>query len=151
MASDQEDRNKEILLMNEAGLTPEAIADEMGLSPAAIRSIVKKSGLKTQPRKAGYSVQDVIRDYEEGKALQSISAEYGISISTIYQVLSENDVPIRKIKFANTRQRQLDEAVAMYEGGAKISVITAETGIHQPTLHTELSRRNVPLRRPHRG
>jgi hypothetical protein len=71
-------------------------------------------------------------------------------VNTVYRVLRVMAEPARKYdpeKNAD-RERQMDEAVAMYEAGVMIRTIVSETGIPQPTLHHELHRRQVPLRSP---
>lgn len=147
------ERDEEIVRMRQAGLPREAVADEMNVSVGTVRNVEIAAGI-AQPREAGSpeilsdSVEQVIEKYNSGARVFDILREHNLTYTRLYKLLADNNVPVRKIANADARERQLDEAVAMYEQGVRIVEITSETGVNQPTLHAELHARGVELRRP---
>lgn len=137
--------------MWDAGLNLTQIAQEMGTSTAVVRKALTLSG------KTGFSEddklekdQEVINMYNEGLSIKVITLKQGISVTKLYNILAKHKVPIRSIVQQPTRDRQLEEAVAMYEDGVVLHQIVSDTGVPQPTLHAELHRRGIKLRRPRR-
>jgi len=146
--TDVEARNTEIINMHLAGLDPRAIAAEMDVSEGTVRKVIKESGVEAQARESGLPTVAITEKYTSDVQVSEILREFGITYTQLYRILAEENVPIRKVANADARARQLDEAVALYEQGVPIHQIVSDTGINQPTLHAELHKREVPLRRP---
>lgn len=147
LAMDQ-DKYNEAVAMKEAGVSIPAIAHELEVSAQTIRNWFKAQG--QDPPDALKSPKDIsiAEAYEEGMPIPQILAKFEIGRPQLYNILSKYSVPTRQVILENTRKRAMDEACAMYEQGFVIRQITEDTGIHQPTLHAELARRGIPLRRP---
>ena len=140
----------EILKMAE-DLSVPAIAEEMGVSAQAIRNLLKRHE-KAQGEKipAPTNPQDVLiaEAYENGEEIPLILARFDIRRARLYSILSKFSVPTRQVQQKMAKDRAMDEAISLYEQGVVIRQITEDTGVHQPTLHAELARRRIPLRRP---
>lgn len=143
-----EERDIEIVQMHQAKLSNVAIAEEMDVSVSTVKRVLKEAGLKAQPRDAGLPIAQIIDEYQTERPIKAILGQFEISYTKLYMILAENDVPVRRDTQAIARERQLDEAVAMYKMGSPLYKIVADTGVSQPTLHAELHKREVPLRRP---
>lgn len=142
----------EIMEMLKAGMSPMAIAQEMGLSIQTIRNVKKALDPEAQASipSATTGVNEVLvgEEYERGDQIPVILEKHSISRAKLYQILAKFSIPARRVENANARERAMEEAVSLYKQGVVIRQITADTGIHQPTLHAELARRSIPLRRP---
>lgn len=149
-----EETRAEIVQMLESGVLPQVIAQEVGVGASTVYGIRDELGLERRARDPleGIPVDDVVADYKAGKLISWICAKYKLDTSKLYQILAKMNVPTHKYAPEEhaTRQRALDEAVAMYEGGLKIHVIVKESGVHQVALHQELRKRGVPLRNKER-
>lgn len=140
-------REQEIVEMHKGGLGLGAIAEEFSLSTTAIRRVLEKYGMSTKKVHATKDEDEIIELYLEGGPIPEILTEHTITYGKLYSILARHGVPTRKVLNKEGRQLALDRAVEMYEEGYKIWKITDETGVHQPTLHAELHRRGVQLRR----
>jgi lambda repressor-like predicted transcriptional regulator len=140
-------REQEIVEMHNGGLGLGAISEELGLSTTAIRNVLQKYGVSTRKIRATKDEDTIIEQYLEGGPIPEILTEHTITYGKLYSILARHGVPTRKVLNKEGRKLALDQAVEMYEKGYKIWKITEETGVHQPTLHQELHRRGVQLRR----
>jgi len=143
--------------MYHAGLSTEDIAAELEMTSAAVRVALQEAGLTLKPgRKSSAEAltaeerAQLISSYIDAgvPAIQLIS-KYGITWNAFYKILDDADVPYREMKREDrlAREKRLDRAVQMYQGGARIWEIEGETGIRQPVLHSALHSRGIPLRR----
>lgn len=146
-----EAKREEIIKMLLADMSVMAISQEMGISAQTVRN-AQKTSPEAQAVKLNTPTRldkvAVVEEYEAGKLIPAILEEHNISRTKLYQILSKYSVPTRQTVQKDTRKRAMDEACAMYQQGWVIRQITADTGIHQPSLHEELARRGIPLRRP---
>lgn len=147
---DDETRS-EVLQMWDQGMSANAIADELGVSSTTVRNVVRASGRDTKKPRTHAHEREIVEQYVNGGKVPDILAKYGVSYTQLYNMLSRNDVPIRKAANAQGRGKQLDAAVILYQQNVAVWKITEETGVAQPTLHAELHRREIPLRRPRRS
>ena len=146
-----EEKRREIIQMHSKGMSHRAISQEMGVSVQTVRNYVKADPDAQPPEpSATTDVNEplIAEEYERGDQIPIILAKHGIARAKLYQILSKFSIPARRIENANARERAMEEAVSMYKQGVVIRQITSDTGIHQPTLHAELAKRGVPLRRP---
>lgn len=144
---------KEVLNLTEDGISVADIAEHMSVSTNTIYGILRKSKVSTKRAATLVDTVDqpqLIQDYNDLYPLRVIAEKHQISTSQIYYILRTNNIPARSKSGLMTEIRagRLDTAIRMYQDGFYIHEITAETGIHQPTLHQELHMRKVPLRRP---
>jgi len=137
----------EIVEMHEGGLTLKSIADEMGISSTAVRNILKKYGKETSRVVVDYDEEDIIQQYVSNEPVPQILEDNNISYAQLYTILRNHKVPTRKAIRQDVKQERLAQAVELYQDGVPLWNIKEETGIHQPTLHAELHRRHIPLRR----
>ena len=143
---DQEKAN-EILNMYTKGMSIPAIMSEMGVSRGTVQRIVKAQGGE-KPSAPKLDEVGVVESYEAGEPIGKILADFGIGRPKLYYLLSKYQVASRKVSMETARSRAMDEAISLYQQGVVVRQITEDTGIHQPTLHAELARRSIPLRRP---
>jgi len=145
----EEEKVQEILMMHDAGVNLAGIASELNVSPQTARRVLKDHGKETARRRLKTVDEEaVVREYLESTPVPAILKQHGISYTLLYSILAKNDVPTRKVATLVTTNARLDKAVELYIAGLPLWNISQETGIMQPTLHSELHRRGVPLRRP---
>jgi len=147
---------REVAEMYEGGISVADMSEELGTSSAYIYMLLKRAGVDTGGgygagilRRLGERTKaDLIQDYIDGeKTVMSILAEYSITYTQLYNLLAIAGVPTRKTAYdARVSDKRKDIAVDMYKEGHLLKVITAETGVSQPTLHYELHKRGIPLR-----
>lgn len=143
----------EVVNLIEDGISVADVAEHMSVSTNTIYGILRKNKVSTKRAATLVDTVDqeqLIQDYNDLYPLRVIAEKHQISTSQIYYILRSNNIPARSKSGLMTeiRAERLDTAVRMYQDGFYIHEITAETGIHQPTLHQELHNRKVPLRRP---
>lgn len=143
-----QDKYNEAVAMNEAGVSIPAIAHELDVSAQTIRNWFTAQGQETPSTTKSPKDVSIAEAYEEGMPIPQILVKFEIQRPRLYAILAKFSVPTRQMVLEDTRKRAMDEACAMYEQGFVIRKITEDTGIHQPTLHAELARRGIPLRRP---
>lgn len=141
------EKETEILEMYDNGVRVTAIAEEMGLSATAIRNVLKKHDRTTISKHAFRDEDTIIEQYVHGTPIKAILSEHDLTYSMLYGILAKHKVASRKIIFKDSRQQRLDTAVEMYQDGHTLWQIANETGIAQPTLHAELHKRGMQLRR----
>jgi len=140
-------REQEIVEMYKAGLGLGAIAEEMDLSTTAIRNILQKHDVPTRITRPSTDEDKIVERYLTSEPIPGILKDFNISYGRLYSILARHGVPTRKVLNKQGRELALDKAVEMYEEGHLIWKITEETGVAQPTLHAELHKRGVSLRR----
>lgn len=133
--------------MEEAGISRPAIAHELGVSTQTIRNWFRSQGHDKPSATTPEEIQ-IVEAYEAGELTAKILAMFDIDRGRLYYLLSKHSVETRKVQREEGRKRALDEACSLYKQGYVIRQIVEDTGIHQPTLHAELARRGIPLRRP---
>lgn len=141
------EKETEILEMDDNGMKVAAIAEEMELSATAVRNILKKHGRDLSLPKAFRDEEAIINQYIQNTPIHLILTEHDLTYSVLYGILSKHKVTSRKTANAESRQQRFDVATEMYQNGNAIWQIINETGIAQPTLHAELHKRDIPLRR----
>ena len=148
----EQEKLKELMEMHRAGMSTPAISHELDVSPQTVRNVIRTYGSDegTEDSPSRNEVK-IVEQYEEGLPIKEILVEHEITRPQLYYILEKYSIPTRKAKLELGRQRQLDEAIELYKQGMVIRRITEETGVHQPTLHAEIARRGVPLRRPRSG
>jgi len=144
---------KEVVNLVQDGISVADVAEHMGVSDNTIYGIIRKESVS--PKRAAtfldsVNSEQIVQDYNDFYPLKQIADRHEISLSQVYYVLRSNNVPARSKgnMASDIKAETLDTAVRMYQDGFYIYEITAETGVHQPTLHQELHQRKVPLRRP---
>lgn len=141
------EKETEILEMHDSGVHINSIAEEMELSTTAIRNILKKHGRTTIVKKPFHDEEAIINQYLQQMPMQDILEEHQLTYAMLYGILAKHQVTPRKIANADSRQHRLDTAIKMYQEHFALWEITRETGIAQPTLHAELHKRGMQLRR----
>jgi transposase-like protein len=143
-------KKQEAMEMAKAGMSVPVIAHEMDVSPQTIRNWLKAQGQEqpTATKDVLAKEAEVIEAYEAGVAVATILKQFDIERAKLYYLLSKYSVTTRQTTLKDSRKRALDEACQMYKDGFVIRQITEDTGVHQPTLHAELARRGIELRRP---
>ncbi len=149
----------EMIDMHTAGQTPFAIAKEMEVSLSTVYRVLRAAEL--EPNSAPGTgkihtlgpedIEDIIERYHGDETVVSILADYGLHYNQFYEILRMVGLQPRRNVSTNRQARrdQLDHAIELYrDTNMTIAEITLETGVHQPTLHVEIRKRNVPLRAP---
>ena len=140
-------REKEIVQMYKGGIKVGAISDEMQLSATAVRRILKKHGIDLDYSQTGVDEDAVIERYLTNEPIPNILKDHKITYGKLYGILSRHGVPTRKALNNPGHEMALERAIEMYKEGHYLWQIAEETGVAQPTLHRELHRRKIPLRR----
>jgi hypothetical protein len=143
-----EDDNAELLEMHDSKMSIGSIAAELGMSTGTVTRILKENGRDTSRKPKEVDEAGITQAYLDDEPVPAILTKFKLTYDRLYQVLKDNSVPTRKIANKSANKARLDRAVELYVAGAPLLDIKSETGISQPTLHAELYKRNVPLRRP---
>jgi len=147
---------EEIVEMVQAGAPPTAIAEELGLSKVYVYDLMNRAGVKPIAVKGSWIaelgdevVAEIVNAYTKGEVVRTILDKYELSYTKMYTILRHMGIEAREVidQKQQSRRERLDAAVNLYEEGAPIHLITADTGIGQPQLHNELRARKVTLRR----
>lgn len=141
------EREIEIVEMHEGGLTLKGIAEEMDISVTAVRNVLKKYSRPTHKIAAAYNEEDVIAQYVANEPVPEILATNKLNYAQLYRILQQHGIPTRRSIEADTKQDRLEHAIELYQEGEPLWYIKEETGVHQPTLHAELHKRHITLRR----
>lgn len=142
------DKVQELLAMFDANINVLGIASELGVSEQTVRRVLKEHGKETKRRSKVVDEENVVQQYMDGVAVPTILSSHNINYAELYKILAKNKVSTRKVVFGEAAKAILDRAVELYVASMPLWAIREETGIAQPTLHAELHKRNVPLRRP---
>lgn len=150
----QEDTVEEIAEMLDEGLSVGTIAEELDISESTVRRVMKKQNLSTKRDHTLLDLVDtdsLIEQYLKWDSISDILTRHKVTRPQLYYILQQTGTEARTkdVNWAEAQANRLAHAITLYKEGWVISEITAETGIHQPQLHEELARLQVPLRRPH--
>jgi len=138
------EKEAEIIAMYDSGLKVADIAQEAMVSQSTVRKVL---GERLQRRRVRTDEDEIITEYTSDVPVPQILVDHGLTYSALYSILYRNGIPPRKVAVQEMRNERLETAVQMYLDGVKLWQICNETGVHQPTLHAELHRRGIPLRR----
>jgi len=147
------DIGEEMIEMAAAGLSVSGIAEEFEVSESTVRRYLKSHSVSTRRTHTlldNIDSKQLVEDYQSWVPINEIVKRHNIERSQLYYLLKKLDIEPRTKDddWVDAQQMRVDHAVRLYQQGERISNITEETGIHQPQLHEELARRNIPLRRP---
>jgi transposase-like protein len=138
----------EALQMFDSGMTVAAIAEELEISTQTIRLGLKGSGRSlVKPSAHQADEEAIVIAYQNDEPIPAIMQQYELTYTTLYSILRRHNVPTRKFVAAPSQADRLKVAVEMYQRNVVLWKIKQETGIAQPTLHNELHRLGIPLRR----
>lgn len=132
----------ELLEMARAGVKPRVIAKELEVSVPTVYGLMRVHGVLAtlaEERNAG-----VLEDYKDGMKVFDILKKYGIAQYTLYKILSDAEVPLRR---DSSRPRK-DEAtiVELYKGKSTLTQIRKVTGRSVAYIYDVLDRHDVPRR-----
>lgn len=133
-----------VFQMWEAGIRDiEEIALETAYSTTYVRQLLRGRGYDTSgaTTRSPEEVGGIIADYEGGMKISKIIRKWNISNNSLYKLLEDNDIPIRKGK-----NKFLDKAVEMYVADATVREIFNETGVSPSVLYQALEERDIPMR-----
>lgn len=146
----------EMVSMYEQGADVKAIAEEFGRAPSTVYALLRDQGiaLRKDLGPSGFLdpelVETVLRDYAKGVPVTQIMAVTDLTQHTVYRILEEHGVETRRMaarKQKKTIAMAVNEAIQMYEDGAKLVAIQAQTGVYPQQLYAEMYKRAIPLRR----
>lgn len=145
----------EAVKMYEAGQSIKQIAEELSRAPSTIYAWLQDADVVLKKDRPNIStlldeglVNQVVQDYVRGVSVAKIIRVTSLSQNTIYKILDEKEVPLRRSEdFRKVVDKRLDQAVQMYKDGSKLIKIEVETGVQSTQLYKELYKQGVPLRR----
>ncbi len=151
----------EIKEMTTSGMPVKKIATELELSVPSVYRILAEEGLK--PTKAVLRVTDrlseddleaILEQYYDFIPVGEVLFEFGLNHNQLYQILQDMNLEPRR-KQSQTKEAQgmmIDHALDLYQNDTDMTVdeIVRETGVSQPTIHNEITRRGLEKRRPRR-
>lgn len=145
-----------------AGITLQMLAEEYDLALSTIYKILsaeglveKKKRIMAEDRMGEETVESLMVDYyEEKMTIWNIAEKYGefgiTGPPALYAMLRRLGKKPRRLEeeIKQSRRDAMTHAIQLYnETDIPIYTIVAETGVDQPSLHKELHRRGVTLRR----
>lgn len=148
-----------IVMMYQGGISvPSIVAEIDGVTARDVRLVLKEQGVLQGPGRRPTvvealdesTIEAMLADYYDGMRVNAIVDKYRLQrIERLYTILRELGQPVRVNlpERLETRRMQMDSAVDLYKKGLPIWKIVEETGIDQPSLHTELHKRGIPGRR----
>jgi len=154
------DIKADIVRMHEAGIPPETIADELGVPNASVLAVLLRAGVDETKlfgegtREMGPEVRrGIVALYVGRQPVGTIAQRYGVKPLVIYEILSEEGVPVQRYraKEALARLRRDADVVQLYLDGMLVWKIVNQTGMCQDLIHKTLGKYNVPLRQPKVG
>jgi len=154
------DIKADIVRMHEAGIPPETIADELGVPNASVLAVLLRAGVDEKAlfgegtREMGPEARrGIVALYVGRQPVGTIAKRYGVKPLVIYEILSEEGVPVQRYraKEALARLRRDADVVQLYLDGMLVWKIVIQTGMCQDTIHRTLGKYNVPLRAPKVG
>jgi AraC-like DNA-binding protein len=130
------------------------IAEELEISESTVRRVMKKQNLSTRRDHTLLDLVDtdaLLEQYLRWDPIAKILSTHEITRPQLYYILRQTGTVARTkdVNWTEAQANRLAHAIQLYKDGWRISDITQETGIHQPQLHEELARLQIPLRRPH--
>jgi len=151
------DIKMDIVRMHKAGIPPETIADELGVPNASVLAVLLRAGVDEKAlfgegaREMGpEGRRGIVALYVGRQPVGTIARRYGVKPLVIYEILSEEGVPVQRYraKEALARLRRDADVVQLYLDGMLVWKIVIQTGMSQDRLHKTLEKYNVPLRAP---
>lgn len=116
--------------------------------PGAARTSSQTAEIKidaTVPTPNPMASAALVYGYEAGASISELAAQFGIHRTTVTQHLHRNHVTMRRRGLGN---RQIDQAVGMYQRGNSLARIGAHLDVHAETVRQALRARGVELREP---
>lgn len=148
---------KDAVTMYEGGATIAEIKNELGHSNTMIYQLLREGGVEPRRREEtplnildvfpDVTIEKVVTAYVKGDSMVKIRKETELSYNTIYAILAAKKVPLRRTAGQSKEDPALEQAIRMYEDGAKLIMIEIETGVSQTRLYKELYLRKITLRR----
>ncbi len=83
-------------------------------------------------------------------SMYRISLECKVSVTSIYRVLSDNNIPIRKQALKSAEQLKKENVVKLYQEGHTYETIRQETDLSYATITKYVRQAGITLRQ-HRG
>lgn len=138
---------EQVFEMWEAGIRDlNEIRQETGYTTRYIRQLLRDRGYTVQttiPRTVE-EMNQIVLDYRKMQ-VRAVLKKWKISNNTLYAILEDRGEPVKR-KDNKIRNQHLEIAVQMYMQRFPLKQITAETGIHAPSLYEELQTRGIETR-----
>lgn len=138
------DRDEAIMAVLQ-GVPVNVVADELQVSESTIYRWMREGGHSSQVKKM--ERRKITNLYIERPEMNvhDICDKFGISTATLYRMLHERNIPLRKPTRAKNPDMD-DLVVDMYESGNTLLEIRQATGKGYGTIYEILEDRNVRLR-----
>ncbi|MFD5848303.1 hypothetical protein [Streptomyces chartreusis] len=109
------------------------MAAEFGVTPATISERIADSGVAVPigQRRIDLPVPEILRRYDAGESVNSLSRAYGVSSPVIYHRLHEHG---RALGFRRTTPEQRSRAVALYQTGLSDTAVSAKLNMSRTTV-----------------
>jgi DNA invertase Pin-like site-specific DNA recombinase len=91
-------------------------------------------------------VAEIVSRYQAGEPSTAIAASYGLSKSSVIQLLREAGITIRR---QGLTDHQVAEAIQLYESGLSLAKIGARFSVDHGTVWRALKKRGVKMRDTH--
>lgn len=152
-----ESRKVEIVAAYNEGMNVAELAKEFEVSRPTVYRILSEQGVELRYRHMGAYEElgeertaEFIKRYSDNEPIKKLLTEFGITHNQMYSLLDDNGIRprTRQRQISKARSGALDHAVDLYENSnLTLADILAETGVHQPQLHSEIHKRGIQLRR----
>lgn len=145
---------RDIKLISRRYLNGEAackIAEEYKVGTDTITNHLRKNGIEVRSHveqkqfRLNQAEDRIIGDYKNGKSINQISKDTGISRKVIRKLLNDNDVPIRSNKRLDLQLRA-NEVVSRYLEGFSVRNLTKQFKCDAETIYKILRNEGIQLR-----
>lgn len=148
---------EDVRLMFEGGMEVTAIAEELGVTVGAIYQWLRALGISSRERTplerilSPEEIEMLVEEYNTrvDESVSSILARYGVTMAMWNTYMIRHKIPKRGVAGSRAYEIKtgiMDVAIAMYNAGAQLWRIEADTGVKAASLNKELHRRGIVLR-----
>lgn len=151
------ENDAEIARLYRDGLTTYDIAKRFGVSPTPIRRALERQGVEVRPsgkrprwKNTPEQREQVMALYRQGIGVEKIAKQIGCRSEHISAVLADSDVRVRPFgtHARKLTDEQVEQIVAEYQAGAKLTGLANKYGTSYVTIRNWLVREGVELRDP---
>lgn len=121
---------QEVVSMYESGMSGTKVAEELGVTSAAVYYHLRKAGVDTS---RGVDADRAAELYESGMTTPEVADELGVAISTIHYHLKKQGVEMRS-RGARRMDLPVDEIIERWQSGESLTSISDDLGVSRSAI-----------------
>lgn len=133
----------DIIALHRAQVSPENIADQLGVTLREVTTILDASDIIKKPRISETKINNIIEDYQKFLPLYEISQQHEVAVGTIYSILNARGVA-RRGPTSRLTNSQYEKALSLYYAGYKAYQIEKDTGVASSLLYRYIHELELP-------